>query len=62
MSINYAKPTDNKTAISTTTEVSPTPSLELAPVKSYDIVADRESMNKELVGSEEIEKITFTAG
>lgn len=58
MSINYAKSTDNKTAVSTTTEVSPTPSLELAPVKSYDIVADRESMNKELVGSEEIEKIT----
>ena len=58
MSINYAKPTDNKTAVSTTTDVSPTPSLELAPVKSYDIVADRESMNKELVGSEEIEKIT----
>ncbi len=41
----------------TVTGVSPAETLEIEPVKEYDIVSDRDQMNKELVNSAEVDSL-----
>jgi len=59
MALNFNKPTT--TATQTTAPVSVAEVKdEIAVVEQYDIVADREQMNKELVNSEEVDAIVST--
>jgi uncharacterized protein YaaN involved in tellurite resistance len=55
MGLNFNKPTAN-----TETEVVNVQANEIEEVKQYDIVADRERMNTELVNSEEVDAIVST--
>ena len=56
MSINMS---ESKEAVSVPTAVAEaTPATDIVPVEQYDIVADRSQMETQLVGTEEIEKLT----
>jgi uncharacterized protein YaaN involved in tellurite resistance len=55
MGLNFNKPTAN-----TETEVVNVQANEIEEVKQYDIVADRDRMNAELVNSEEVDAIVST--
>ncbi len=66
MAIDFTKPSPQQNAALNPT-ISPAPTataapmpgaqMEIAPVQNYDIVADREQMNRELVNSEEVDKL-----
>lgn len=49
----------NRTAVSPSVQAADTKN-EIAPAEQYDIVADRQKMNEELVNSEEIDRIVST--
>lgn len=53
-------PTATATANVVDMTVQPQQTTELAPVEQYDIVADRDQMTKELVNSEEVDRIVST--
>lgn len=56
MSINMS---ESKEAVSVPTAVAEAnPATDIVPVEQYDIVADRSQMETQLVGTEEIEKLT----
>ena len=56
MSINMS---ESKEAVSVPTAVAEAnPATDIVPVEQYDIVADRSQMENQLVGTEEIEKLT----
>lgn len=56
MSINMS---ESKEAVSVPTAVTEAnPATDIVPVEQYDIVADRSQMETQLVGTEEIEKLT----
>lgn len=58
MSISFDKPKET-TATAPTMTVEATPATtDIVPVEQYDIVADRSQMETQLVGTEEIEKLT----
>lgn len=58
MSISFDKPKET-TATAPTMTVEATPATtDIVPVEQYDIVADRSQMESQLVGTEEIEKLT----
>ena len=57
MGLDFSK---SQTAATTVVEQQPDVKNEIAVVESYDIVADREQMNAELVNSEEVDRIVST--
>ncbi len=59
MGIDFSKPTATATAAPAASSA-PATDNALAVVEKYDIVADREKMNAELVNSEEVDKIVST--
>ena len=59
MGIDFSKPTATATA-APAASAAPATDNALAVVEKYDIVADREKMNAELVNSEEVDKIVST--
>jgi uncharacterized protein YaaN involved in tellurite resistance len=58
MSISFDKPKETTTAAPTMTVEATSAATDIVPVEQYDIVADRSQMEKQLVGTEEIEKLT----
>lgn len=56
MGLDFSKPTTKTVASSTV----PVEQNEIAVVEEYDIVADREQMNQELVNSAEVDRIVST--
>lgn len=58
MSISFDKPKETTTAAPTMTVEATPAATDIVPVEQYDIVADRSQMEKQLVGTEEIEKLT----
>ena len=59
MGLDFSKGTATQVATTTAT-VLPEGKNELAVVEEYDIVADRQKMNEELVNSEEVDQIVST--
>lgn len=57
MGLDFSK---SQTSAAIATEQQPEIKNEIVPVESYDIVADRERMNAELVDSEEVDRIVST--
>ena len=56
MSLNFSKPTTEKTTPASVAGVKD----EVATIEQYDIVADREQMNKDLVNSKEVDTLVST--
>ncbi len=59
MGLDFSKPTTTGTPTSTVVGM-PETKNEIAVVEQYDIVADREQLNAELVNSEEVDRIVST--
>jgi uncharacterized protein YaaN involved in tellurite resistance len=59
MGLDFSKTTTTATATPTVVDV-PDTKEELAVVEQYDIVADRQQMNADLVNSEEVDRIVST--
>ena len=57
MGLDFSKTTAAPTA---SAAVAPAPKNEIVEVQPYDIVADRQQMNAELVNSEEVDKLVST--
>ena len=57
MGLDFSKPTTTDTPATTSI---PAAKDEIAVVEQYDIVADRQQMNSELVNSEEVDQIVST--
>ena len=53
MGLDFGKPIQQQNVI-------PTTANEIEEVESYDIVADREQMNTQLVGSQEVDALVST--
>ena len=61
MALDFSKTTTMAPSSTTTAAVpAPVQTEELAVVEQYDIVADRESMNAQLVNSEEVDRLVST--
>lgn len=61
MALDFSKTTTMAPSTTTTAAVpAPVQTEELAVVEQYDIVADREKMNAELVNSEEVDRLVST--
>ncbi|MBO5341709.1 MAG: toxic anion resistance protein [Lachnospiraceae bacterium] len=61
MALDFSKTTTMAPSATTTAAVpAPVQTEELAVVEQYDIVADRESMNAQLVNSEEVDRLVST--
>lgn len=58
MSISFDKPKETTAAAPTMTVEATPATTDIVPVEQYDIVADRSQMETQLVGTEEIEKLT----
>lgn len=56
MGLDFSRPATTMTAMTAASEAK----NELAVVEQYDIVADREQMNRQLVNSEEVDRIVST--
>lgn len=56
MGLDFSRPASAMTAMA----AEPEAKNELAVVEQYDIVADREQMNRQLVNSEEVDRIVST--
>ena len=56
MGLDFSRPATTMTAMT----AAPEAKNELAVVEQYDIVADREQMNRQLVNSEEVDRIVST--
>lgn len=57
MGLDFSKTRPVRTAVA---EPEPVVTQDIVPVKQYDIVADRQQMNRELVNSEEVDRIVST--
>jgi uncharacterized protein YaaN involved in tellurite resistance len=60
MGLDFSKTATLQSGAATTASTIPETRNEIEPVKQYDIVADREQMNKELVNSQEVDNLVST--